>query len=76
MLKNKLGRKRVLFGLHFHIVEKSDRNSNRDRTRRQELIQRPQRGAVYWLSYRNQDTPTPNLRVAIPTMGGPSPINH
>ena len=66
-----------------------DRNSHRIGTWRQELIQKPWRGAAYWLaphgllsllSYRTQDHqprdgPTHNGQNP-PTMGGASPINH
>ena len=52
------------FGLHFHITVSQDRHPNRAGTWRQELMQRPWRGAAYWLaphgllsllSYRNLD---------------------
>ena len=43
-----------LFGLDFHITlflmeGSQDRNSDKAGTRRQELMQRPWRGTVYWL---------------------------
>jgi len=59
-----------------------DRNSHRAGTWRQELMQRPWRGAAYWLalhgllsllSYRTRTT-SPGM--ASPAMGWPSYINH
>jgi hypothetical protein len=52
-----------VFGLHI-IGGSQDRNSSRDRIWRRELMQRPWKGAAYWLvchglpslrSYRTQD---------------------
>jgi hypothetical protein len=46
-----------LFSLHVYVVvhheESQKRKANRTGTLRQELIQRPWRGAVYWLTYHD-----------------------
>jgi hypothetical protein len=62
-----------LFDLHFHIaVERSqDRNSNRAGSWRQELMQKPRRAAVYWLSPHgfHIEPRTTSPEMASPTMG-------
>jgi hypothetical protein len=47
--ESNLGRK-GLFGLQFHITGRQERDSNRTGTWKQELMQRPQKGAAYWLA--------------------------
>jgi hypothetical protein len=79
-----------LFSLHFHTIVYHQRWSGKEhkqgKTWRQELRQRPWRGAAYWLvpheqvfsllSYRTQDH-QPAQGWTPPTVGaGPSPINH
>jgi len=78
--------KGLLLGLHFYITahdRNQDRNSNRAETRRQELMQRPWRGAEYWLaphgllhllSHGTQDHQPRGG--TWPTTAGPSPVNH
>jgi hypothetical protein len=51
--KNKLGRKGLIWLLlpdYCSSLRSQDRNSNRTESRRQELMQRPWRGAVHWLA--------------------------
>jgi hypothetical protein len=68
-----------LFSLHFQILvhteESQDRNSSRAGTWKQELMQRPWRGAAYWvaslgfLSLLFIEPRTTSLGMAPPTMG-------
>jgi hypothetical protein len=49
MIKSNLGRK-GLFHPQFHFKSSEGRNSHRAGTRRQELMQKPWRGAANWLA--------------------------
>jgi hypothetical protein len=47
MTKKQVGEEKGIFSLHFHIAVHHQRNSHRAETWRQELMQRPWRGAAY-----------------------------
>ena len=50
MTKKKVGEERVYLVYTFIIEASQDRYSNRTGAWRQELMQRPWRGAAYWLA--------------------------
>ena len=85
MTKKQVGEERVysayISTLLFITKGSQDRNSSRAGTWRQELMQRPWRGAAYWLtssglfsllSYRTQDHQPRDG----PTHKGPFPLDH